>query len=97
MNEEQIIDFLITQSTILGLEKENCPYYQIMKFITADKEKICKLNKLYYEANENLIKYEKVIKQIVDYVNIDDETMEQLSIFDVNGIEIMKIIKENLK
>ena len=33
MNEEQIIDFLIIQSAILGLKKENCPYYQIMEFI----------------------------------------------------------------
>lgn len=97
MNEEQIIDFLITQSTILGLEKENCPYYQIMKFITADKEKICKLNKLYYEANENCIKYEKVIKEIIDYLGIDDEMMKEVSMLDVNGIEIMKIIKECLK
>ena len=62
-----------------------------------EKEERKRIGKLYYEANENCIKYEKVIKQIVDYVNIDDETMEQLSIFDVNGIEIMKIIKENLK
>lgn len=68
-----------------------------MKLITADKEKICKLNKLYYEANENCIKYEKVIKEIIDYLDIDDETMEQLSIYDVNGIEIMKIIKEYLR
>ena len=97
MNEEQIIDFLITQSARLGLKKENCPYYQIMKFIQKDIEEIKVLSKLYYEASENCIKYEKVIKEIIDYLGIDDETMKEVSMLDVNGIEIMKIIKEGLK
>ena len=93
MNEEQIIDFLITQSEILGLEKENCPYYQIMKFIRDDKEKICKLHKLYYEANENCIKYENRIKKAIDYIGIDDDILKTCGMVDVNGIELLKILK----
>lgn len=69
MNENQIIDFLITQSEILGIEKENCPYYQIMEFIEKDTEEIKMLN-------EKCNRYEKVIKQIINYLDIDDETME---------------------
>lgn len=98
MNGEQIIDFLITQSEILGLEKENCPYYQIMKFIQKDIEKIKVLGQLYYEASENCIKYEKTIKKVLDYLNyIDDDILETCNNFDVNGIEIVKILKEGLK
>lgn len=98
MNEEQIIDFLITQSEILGLKKENCPYYQIMKFIQKDIEKIKVLGKLYYEASENCIKYEKTIKKVLDYLNyIDDDILKTCNNFDVNGIEIVKILKEGLK
>lgn len=98
MNEEQIIDFLIMQSAILGLEKENCPYYQIMKFIQKDIEEIKVLSKLYYEASENCIKYEKTIKKVLEYLDyIDDDILKTCNNYDVNGIEIVKILKEGLK
>lgn len=94
MTEEQILDFLITQSEILGLPKENCPYYQIMEFIQKDIEEIKVLSRLYYEASENCIKYEKKIKKALDYLGyIDDEILETCSNYDVNGIEIVKILK----
>lgn len=87
MNEEQIIDFLITQSEILGLPKENCPYYQIMKYITQLKEKI-------YKLDVNCIKHEQKINKVLDYLDyIDDEILETCSNYDVNGIEIVKILK----
>lgn len=108
MNEEQIIDFLITQSEILGLEKENCPYYQIMKFIRDDKEKICQLNKNCIE-DEILIqnqkkeleevkaekeKYERIVKRALMYLDyIDDDTLKMCTSYDVNGIDILKILK----
>lgn len=93
MNEEQIIDFLITQSEILGLEKENCPYYQIMEFIQKDIEEIKVLSRLYYEASENCIKYENRIKKAIDYIGIDDDILETCEMVDVNGIELLKILK----
>ena len=87
MSEEQMLDFLITQSEILGLPKENCPYYQIMKYITQLKEKI-------YKLDVDCIKYEQKINKVLDYLDyIDDEILETCSNYDVNGIEIVKILK----
>ena len=57
------------------------------------KEEKEKLGKLYYEANENCIKYENRIKKAIDYIAIDDDILETCGMFDVNGIELLKILK----
>ena len=75
MSEKQIIDFLIIQSEILGLPKENCPYYQIIEFIAKDKEKILKYEVGFYNLKNNLYKLiakdkEKILKYEVGFYNL---------------------------
>ena len=90
MNEEQIIDFLITQSEILGLSKENCPYYQIIEFIAKDKEKILKYEVVFYNLKNNLYK-------LIEEELPDDEICDCCSNVDVNRVRIKQKLLELLE
>ena len=89
MREKQILDFLITQSEILGLPKENCPYYQIIEFIAKDKEKILKYEVGFYNLKNNLYK-------LIEEELPDDEICDCCSNVDVNGVRIKQKLLELL-
>lgn len=52
-------------------------------------------NSIINEQIEMISEKEEKIKKIIDYIGIDKETEECCEMFDVNGIEILKIVKEN--
>lgn len=68
------------------------------KYLIEIKSLIENQQKELEEVKAEKEKYEGIIKRILIYLDyIDDDILKTCTIYDVNGIDIVKLIKEGLK
>lgn len=63
----------------------------IMHIEIRNMEKI--LNSLEKQQKENE-KYKQIINKVIEYIGIDEDIEKTCEMYDVNGIEILKILNE---
>ena len=66
-------------------------YGSIMHIEIRNMEKILNLLEKQQKENE---KYKQIINKVIEYIGIDEDIEKTCEMYDVNGIEILKILNE---